>query len=314
MASPECAGRYYTRTALALAGKLSGSVGPVNAATIAIFGYVLLQLGIGYVVSRGVRSETDYLLAGRKLGPLLAFFSVFATWFGAESCIGSAGEAYSSGISAVRADPFGYAGCLFLMGLLLAAPLWRRGLTTLGDLFRSRFGPRAERLAVIVMVPSSVMWAGAQIRAFGQVLSASAGLDVTLMITIAAAIVITYTAVGGMMADAVTDLVQGSVLVLGLVLLLVMALSSGDLSALSSVSAEHLAFTTPEESFFDIAEGWAVPLLGSLVAVKPATGRSSGESATTARAVSFTLAHSAAAIGLASAAANSTPCASSCPA
>jgi Na+/proline symporter len=69
-----------------------------------------------------------------------------------------------------------------------------------------------------------------------------------------------------MMADAVTDLVQGSVLVLGLVLLLVMALSSGDLSALSSVSAEHLAFTTPDESFFDIAEGWAVPLLGSLVA------------------------------------------------
>jgi Na+/proline symporter len=242
----------------------------VNGGTLAILGYVALQLVIGYFASRNIRSERDYLLAGRKLGPGLVFFSVFATWFGAETCIGAAGEAYASGLSAVRADPFGYATCLLLMALILAVPLWKRGFTTLGDLFRERFGPRAEKVAVLVMVPSSVMWAGAQVRAFGQVLSSASGAPdestAFLMTTVAAAVVIIYTAVGGMMADAVSDLVQGSVLIVGLVLMLAMAFTSGDLAQLGSVDAAHFALVAEGESFLDVAESWAVPIFGSLVA------------------------------------------------
>ena len=75
----------------------------------AIFAYVALQMLIGVLVSRSVRTEDDYLLAGRQLGPALATFSVFATWFGAETGVGSAGAVYQTGLSATRADPFGYA-------------------------------------------------------------------------------------------------------------------------------------------------------------------------------------------------------------
>ncbi len=244
----------------------------MGAGTLAILGYVVAQLAIGFYASRGIKNERDYLLAGRSLGPGLVFFSVFATWFGAETCVGAAGEAFEGGLSAVRADPFGYTICLFLMALFLAVPLWKRGMTTLGDLFRERFGPRAERVAVLVMIPSSVMWAGAQIRAFGQVLSASASsagegqASVLVMTTIAAAVVIAYTAIGGMLADAVTDLVQGLVLAAGLLTLLAMAAHSGDLALLAQVDAAHLALAKPEESALDIAEAWAVPIFGSLVA------------------------------------------------
>jgi Na+/proline symporter len=225
---------------------------------------------IGYVASRKIKSEQDYLLAGRKLGPGLVFFSVFATWFGAETCIGAAGEAYSSGLSAVRADPFGYAVCLLFMSLVLAVPLWKSGFTTLGDLFRERFGPRAEKVAVLVMVPSSVMWAGAQVRAFGQVLTNASGApdaqNAWLMTTVAAGVVIIYTTVGGMLADAYSDLIQGIVLITGLVLILVFAFTSGDMAHLSAIDASHLALVAPGESFLDVAESWAVPILGSLVA------------------------------------------------
>ena len=242
----------------------------MNGGTLAILGYVALQLVIGYVASRSIKNERDYLLAGRKLGPGLVFFSVFATWFGAETCIGSAGEAYASGLSAVRADPFGYAVCLLLMSLLLAAPLWKSGFTTLGDLFRERFGPRAEKVAVLVMVPSSVMWAGAQVRAFGQVLTSSSGApdeqNTWLMTTVAAGVVIVYTTVGGMLADAYSDLIQGIVLITGLLMLLVFAYTSGDLAHFSAINAEHLALIAPGEGWLDVAESWAVPIFGSLVA------------------------------------------------
>ena len=59
--------------------------------------YILLQFGIGIYFSRKIRSEADYLLAGRQLGPLMAGLSVFAIWFGAETCISAAGSVYEQG-------------------------------------------------------------------------------------------------------------------------------------------------------------------------------------------------------------------------
>ena len=55
--------------------------------------------------------------------------------------------------------------------LVVAAPLWKRGLITLVDLFRVRYSPGVERLAALLLVPGSVLWAGAQVKAFGQVLA-----------------------------------------------------------------------------------------------------------------------------------------------
>src|SRR5690606_25463700 len=105
---------------------------------------------------------------------------------GAETCIGASARAYEGGIHGVTSDPFGYAVCLLFMGLVLAVPLWKRKLTTLADLFRERFGRSVERVVVLLLVPTSVMWAGAQIRAFGQVLGASSELSLTTTISIAA--------------------------------------------------------------------------------------------------------------------------------
>src|SRR3990170_6181582 len=101
--------------------------------------YMLLQLTLGVWVSRRIRTEADYLIAGRSLGYTLATFSIFATWFGAETVVGSAGAAYTEGVSLGSAEPFGYGLCLIAMGLVFAVPLRRRRLTTLADLFRLRY-------------------------------------------------------------------------------------------------------------------------------------------------------------------------------
>ena len=137
----------------------------MNLVVLGVLCYIVAQLGVAFAVSRSVRTEEDYLVAGRRLGYGLTTFTVFATWFGAETCIGSAGAVYTDGLEGGTSDPFGYAGCLLLAGLLLAAPLWRRKITTLADLFRRRYSPGVERLTVLLMVPTSLMWAAAQIRA-----------------------------------------------------------------------------------------------------------------------------------------------------
>jgi Na+/proline symporter len=155
------------------------------------------------------------------------------------------------------------------MGMVFAVPLWKRNMTTLADLFRERYSGSVEKIAVLFMLPTTVMWAAAQIRAFGQVLSASSELDVTIAITVAALIVVIYTVAGGMLADAITDSVQGVILILGLVAVAVFVfLREPDLPAIvARIPAERWNLWGPaDESIWIKIDTWAIPLCGSVVA------------------------------------------------
>jgi len=244
----------------------------VTAALGALLAFLCLQLGIGIYLSKRIRSEADYLIGGRSLGYTLATFSLFATWFGAETVIGSSSSIYGEGFSLASPEPFGYGLCLILMGAFLARPLWNRGLTTLADLYRQRFGTGVERLAAVLLIPSSVLWAGAQIRAFGQVLATASLLTPEVGIAIAAVFVVAYSMFGGLLADAVTDVLQGLILTVGLVITLVAVV----LRVGGPAEAMHLLATTERVDLAPSAAGpiwlaleaWAIPVIGSLTATE----------------------------------------------
>lgn len=239
---------------------------------VVLVGFFALQLLIGLWASRRVSSEADYFVAGRSLGLPLVTMSLMATWFGAETCLGASGAIYAKGLSGGRADPFGYTLCLVLVGVLLAGRLSQGRFLTLGDVYRERFGVRAERLAVLVLVPSSLTWGAAQVRAFGQVLAVTGALDVRTAIVTAAALVILYTFLGGLMGDVLTDFVQGGLLAIGLVALFVVCLvnlpDAGEEPARWAVAlrSERLSLVPADESLWVQVDRWSVPILGSLVA------------------------------------------------
>lgn len=235
---------------------------------IALLLFLALQLGIGVWISRRIASEGDYLVAGRQLGYTLATFSIFATWFGAETVIGSSASIYGEGISLASAEPFGYGLCLILMGAFLAKPLWDRGLTTIADLFRIRFGTGVERLAAVLLIPSSVLWAAAQVRAFGQVIASASTVNVELAILLAAVFTVGYTAFGGLLADAVTDVLQGAILTVGLSVMFIAVVIKvgGPVEAVSLIAGSGRINLTPSAvgPWYETLEAWAIPVLGSL--------------------------------------------------
>ncbi|WP_374089148.1 sodium:solute symporter family protein [Methylomicrobium lacus] len=240
----------------------------MNTVLIGIIVYILLQLLVGVYCSRRIASEDDYLLAGRSLGVGMASLSVFATWFGAETCIGAAGSVYENGLSGATVDPFGYTLCLVLMGLVFATHLWRRNLTTLADLFTQRYSAKIQNFAVLLIAPTSIMWAAAQVRAFGQVLSSASGLEVEIAIAAAALVVIVYTMYGGLLADVVTDAVQGVALIIGLLLLLVLVLEAGGgiEASVARIEPERLGFFgTSAKPGLETLEQWAIPICGSVL-------------------------------------------------
>lgn len=249
--------------------------------------YVVLQFAIGVWVSRRITTDTDYILAGRTLGPTLVAFSVFATWFGAEAIVATTGEVYKHGLGGALVDPFAYGFALVLAGLVFAGVLWRNGLTTFADLFERRYSPATATLVVLVLLPGSIFWAAAQIRAFGQVLSSSSGMSLWLAILLAAILVGAYTTIGGLLADSVTDFLQGLVVIAGLMILAtVVAGHVGGISgAITSTEPERLRlFASLAEGPLEKLEHVAIAICGSLVAVELISRYLGARSAEVARA------------------------------
>jgi solute:Na+ symporter, SSS family len=242
----------------------------MNIVLFGILAYVLVQFAVGTWVSRRMASEADYILAGRRLGVALVTFSVFATYFGAEAIVASGGAVYEKGLAGALVDPIGYASAIIIVGLLFARALWSRGLTTFADLFRRRYSPGVERLVVVMLLPGSIIWAAAQVRAFGQVMSLNSGLDLRTAITLAAILVAAYSVVGGLLADAVTDMIQGIAVLAGLIILgIIVASEFGGVSpGLAKVDASRLTLVARDESLLVRLEHLAIPVCGTIVAVE----------------------------------------------
>jgi Na+/proline symporter len=121
-----------------------------------------------------------------------------------------------------------------------------------------------------VLIPGSVLWAAAQVRAFGYVLSTSSALDLPTAIGIAAAFTIIYTAFGGLLADAITDLIQGGLLAIGLVVVLVAVVVSlgGVGGTMEAISAGADLRQAPDIPPLGALEAWAIPVFGSLLSVE----------------------------------------------
>ncbi len=144
---------------------------------LALVGYLILQFTIAWIASRTIKVEADYFLAGRKLGVFAIAMSVFATWFGAESVMGSSGAVAAECLAGGRADPIGYTICLLAMATFIAYKMREAGVVTFVDFFRERFGDTANWLAALLTIPTSVVWASAQLLAMGQIIADVTSLE-----------------------------------------------------------------------------------------------------------------------------------------
>ncbi len=180
--------------------------------------YLLASIGIGLLAATRVKNARDFAVAGRSLPLPVVTATVFATWFGAEAVLGVSATFVKDGLRGVVADPFGASLCLILAGFFFASKLYRLNLLTIGDYYRLRYNHTVEWLSTLAIVVSYLGWVSAQIKALGLVFfTVTNGLipqDKGMIL--GAAIVLTYTVLGGMLSVAVLDFVQITVIMGGL--------------------------------------------------------------------------------------------------
>jgi SSS family solute:Na+ symporter len=95
-----------------------------------------------------------------------------------------------------------------------------KGLTT-GDLFEYRFDKKTGMVAAILIGLSWWTFVGGQVIAGAKLVAGTIGLPVTMTIFIAGAIVLTYTAMGGLKAVMTLDVYQVAILFVGTIFILI---------------------------------------------------------------------------------------------
>ncbi len=184
-----------------------------------IFGlavYMVGILGVGYYASTKVHSTSDYLVAGRKLGLFYLTGTLFATWFGAGTAMGGAGNAYLFGNQGVLFDPWGAALALVVVGLFFARMMRRGKFLTTIDVLETRFSNKMGALSAVVLGVADLGWLAGMLVGFGTIVQKFTGIEMHVAIIIATIIVVAYTYMGGMWAVTLTDVWQMFILLTGL--------------------------------------------------------------------------------------------------
>lgn len=211
--------------------------------------YLALTVVTGAIAAGKVRNTSDFFLAGKKLPFFLSTATVFATWFGSETLLGSSAEFSERGFMGVIEDPFGAALCLILIGIFFARPLYRMNLLTFGDFYRVKFGRAAEFIAGILLVISYFGWIAAQMVALGVLFNVVAGVHVFTGIIIGSVVVVFYTFFGGMWSVSVTDFLQMIVIIAGLLVVTYNITSGTPFSEVAEkIPDEHFRFFPSEKT------------------------------------------------------------------
>lgn len=206
--------------------------------------YAVLMLLLGFVAGRDApeanKSLNGYFLAGRDLGLVALFFTLYATQYSGNTIIGYAPTAYRSGLSWWMSVPFMTA--VVVAYLLFAPRLYmiarRHEFITPIDWIHYRF--RSKALAAVVTF--LLLWGLGnylleQLVAMGQAIAGLTGNTVPYQVGVVGFIVVmlTYSWVGGMRAVALTDVMQGIALLVGVLALMLGAvyLAGGSLGAVT---------------------------------------------------------------------------------
>ena len=192
--------------------------------SFSLYSLVIIALGI-YSAKFARRSNEDYYLAGRRLGPWVTSLSASASSESGWVMMGLVAESYRDGLAAFWVVPgclLGYVCNWFFVAKRLRAKSREIGALTVPDFFSRFFNEKLPILrvsAVIIILVSMICYVAAQFDAAGTAFSAAFDLQFRLGVLIGAGIVLAYTVMGGFRATSWTDFLQSLLMITALVVL-----------------------------------------------------------------------------------------------
>lgn len=199
--------------------------------TLAAFAvYMLLMIGIGARYMKRTNNSEDYFLGGRGLSGWVAALSAQASDMSGWLLMGLPGTVYALGTGQawIAIGLFTGTVCnwIFISGRLRRYTIRANNSLTLPEYFENRFHDKNRILlciSSIIIVIFFLVYTASALAAGGKLFHAVIGVDYKVALTIGAAVILAYTFMGGFMAVCVTDFVQGTLMLMALLLVPILA-------------------------------------------------------------------------------------------
>ena len=204
----------------------------MNTATITTFiVYLVGMLALGFIAYRVTTNLSDYILGGRRLGVGVAALSAGASDMSGWLMLGLPGAMYAFGMNQVWIA-VGICIGAYLNWQVVAARLRRYtelagDALTLPDYFENRFRDRLRLLrfvSAVVILVFFTFYVSAGMVGGAILFRNSFGFDYTTSLLLGTSVVVAYTFLGGFLAVSWTDVVQGTLMFLALILVPVIAI------------------------------------------------------------------------------------------
>ena len=235
--------------------------------------YLAFMLGIGLIFFfRSKNSgEKDYFLGGRKMGPWVSALSAGASDMSAWVLMGLPASVYALGMGQTWIAiglGLGYAA-----SWIFEAPRLRRfsiaanDSITIPQYLTNRFLSKSKALQImcaVIFLVAYTVYAASSIKACGTLFNTVIGIDPTIAMYIAAAVIISYTFLGGFSAVCWTDFFQGLLMLGALLVAPLFALTlvnSGSASAPAALPDGYFSFMTSWQEIIS-GLGWGLGYFG----------------------------------------------------
>jgi SSS family solute:Na+ symporter len=212
----------------------------VIVATLVFLG---ITAGLGYLGYIQTTSTRDYLLAGRKVHPVIMAISYGSTFISTAAIVGFGGAASKFGMGILWLTVLNILIGIFIAFVVFGKPTRRMGHKLdahtfpefIGKRFDSKFLQVASAVLIFLAMP---LYAGAVMLGGVSFLTVALGLSQSMALLTIVIIVGLYVMMGGMKGVLYTDAFQGAVMVVGMVILLCFTYS-----ALGGVVTAHEQLT-----------------------------------------------------------------------
>ncbi|MBZ9639676.1 sodium:solute symporter [Streptomyces sp. PSKA30] len=186
---------------------------------IVIVVYLAGMLAMGWWGMRRAKSKSEFLVAGRRLGPSMYSGTMAAIVLGGASTIGGVGLGYQYGLSGAWMV-FTIGLGLLALSIFFSARIARLKVYTVSEMLDLRYGGRAGVISGVVMWAYTLMLAVTSTIAYATIFDVLFDINRTLAIILGGSIVVAYSTLGGMWSITLTDMVQFVVKTIGVLLLL----------------------------------------------------------------------------------------------
>ena len=232
--------------------------------------YLCFLLLVGFFTYGFSKTQEDYFLAGRKLGPWVTAFSERASGESAWLLLALPGAAITIGLGeiwSVIGIIVGITASWYLIAEKLRVETEKYDSLTIPEFLHRKYKDDSNIIrlfSALIIAFFFLFYVSAQFHASGKVLNSLFDLSPITGITIGAVVIIIYTLMGGFFAVAWTDLIQG-ILMIGTLVILPIAgyfeLRNADISIMDGLENAHLIFGNYNSNVFSGKEGMAALVL-----------------------------------------------------